>query len=109
MSTKSDGRDMKFYKNLYIGNTITNPERIKRKLKLHKKILPPVYIIACAKENKQLEIYSSLLLEQWYYKENPPYVIGIAGSEEEAFEIIRQIAEEAIQLTGKPDLVDYLF
>lgn len=100
---------MKFYKNLYIGDTITNPERIKRKLKLHKKLLPPVYIIAYAKENGQLEIYSSLLLKQWYYKENPPYVVGIAASEEEAYDIIRQIAEEAIKATGKPDLIAYLF
>lgn len=99
---------MKFYKNLYIGDTITNPERVKRKLKRHKKMLP-VYIIAYAKENGQLEIYNSLLLKQWYYKENPPYVIGIAGSEEEAYEIIRQIAQEAIQTTGKPDLIAYLF
>lgn len=99
---------MKFYKNLYLGDTITNPERIKRKLKLHKKMLS-VYIIAYAKENRQLEIYNSLLLQQWYYKENPPYVIGIAGSEEEAYEIIRQMTEEAIQATGKPDLLAYLF
>ena len=99
---------MKFYKNLYIGDTIKKPEKIKRKLKKHAK-LNNVYLIAYMAQNKQLEIYHSLMLQQYFYKENPPYIIGIAGSKDEAAHIICRIAEESVQTTGQADLIKYLF
>ena len=99
---------MKFYKNLYIGDTIKKPEKIKRKLRKYAK-LNNVWLIAYLSQNRQLEIYHSLMLQQYYYKENPPYIIGIAGSQEEAAQIICQIAEEAVRESGSADLVTYLF
>ena len=102
------GNTMKFYQNLYIGETIKKPEKIKRKLKKYAK-LNNVWLIAYVEENKQLEIYHCMMLQQYYYKENPPYVIGIAGSREEASQIICRIAEEAILKTGSADLPAYLF
>lgn len=102
------GNIMKFYKNLYIGDTIKKPDKIKRKLKKYAK-LNNVYLIAYVAENRRLEIYHSLMMQQYYYKENPPYIIGIAGNRDEAAQIICRIAEEAIHETGKADLVEYLF
>lgn len=99
---------MKFYKNLYIGDTISNPDKIKRKLKKYAK-LTNVYVLAYVEKDGRIEIFQSLMLQQYYYKENAPYVIGIAGSKEEANELVCRIAEEAIQQTGTPDLVAYLF
>ena len=99
---------MKFYKNLYIGDTINNPDKIKRKLKKYAK-LTNVYVIVYVEKDKRLEIVHSGMLQQYFYKENPPYVIGIAGSQEEANEIICRIAEESVQKTGEADLVAYLF
>lgn len=99
---------MKFYKNLYIGDTISNPDKIKRKLKKYAK-LTNVYVIAYVEKDKRIEIFHSVMLQQYYYKENPPYIIGIAGSQKEANEIICQIAGEAVQKTGEADLVAYLF
>lgn len=99
---------MKFYKNLYVGDTIKKPAKIRRKLKKYAK-LPNIYVIAYMQENNQLEIYHSLLMQQWYYKEHPPYIIGIAGSQEEAIDLIRQITENAIHKTGQADLISYLF
>lgn len=99
---------MNFYRNLYVGNTVKKPEKIKRKLKRYAK-LPNIYVIAYMQGNNRLEIYHSLMLQQWYYKENPPCIIGIASSQEEAVEIIRQIAEEALIKTGQADLISYLF
>ena len=49
------------------------------------------------------------MLQQYYYKEHPPYIIGLAGSKEEATRIIVKIAEEAVAKTGKADLTAYLF
>lgn len=99
---------MKFYKNLYIGDTIKNPEKTRRKLKRHAK-LQNVYVITYMKESRQLEIYHCGMFQQRFYKEHPPYVIGIAGNKDEAYEIICRIADEALRKTGNVDLVAYLF
>lgn len=99
---------MKFYTNLYIGDTIKKPEKIQKKLKKYAK-LNNVWLITYIDQNRRLEIYHSLMLQQHYYKENPPYIIGLAGSQEEAAQIICRIAEEAVQETGHADLVSYLF
>lgn len=99
---------MKFYKSLYVGDTIKDPAKIKRKLKRYAK-LNNVYLITYMAENRQLEIYHCLMLQQHYYKENPPYIIGIAGSQDEAAQIICRIADESMRKTGKADLVEYLF
>ena len=99
---------MKFYKNLYVGDTIKDPAKTKRKLKRYAK-LNNVYLITYMAGNRHLEIYHCLMLQQYYYKENPPYIIGIAGSQEEAAQIICRIAEESVSKTGKADLVEYLF
>lgn len=102
------GKTMKFYHNLYIGDTIEKPEKIKRKLKKYAK-LNNIWLIVYVESNRQLEIYHCIMLQQYYYKDNPPYVIGIAGSKEEASQIICRIAEEAVHKTGKADLPAYLF
>lgn len=99
---------MKFYKNLYIGDTIRNPAKARRKLKRHAK-LQNVYVIAYMAESGRLEIYHNLMFRQRYYRKHPPYVIGIAGSRDEAAQIVCRIAEEALCETGKADLVAYLF
>ena len=99
---------MKFYKNLYIVDTISNPDKIKRKLKKYAK-LTNVYVIAYMEKDRRIEIFHSVMLQQSYYKDNPPYVIGFAGSKDEANKLICQITEEAVRQTEKVDLIAYLF
>lgn len=101
---------MKFYKDLYIGETIKNPDKIKRKIKYHAKQLK-IYVIILASGNDQLEICHNMLLKQPYYKkkENEPYVIGIAGNYDEAVELVAQIAGEAVVQNGNADIKRYLF
>ncbi len=99
---------MKFYKNLYIGDTVKKPKRAIRKLKGHK-IQPGLYVIAFDAETARLAVYPSLMLEQWYYKENPPAcIVGLANGKVEAFEVIEKIAGEAFAATGEADLAAYL-
>lgn len=99
---------MKVYNNLYVGDTVKKPERLIKKLKKHKK-LPGFYVIAFDKETASLSIYHSLMLTQWYYKENPPTcIVGLANSKEEAFALIEKIAAEALAVTGEAALVEYL-
>lgn len=101
-------QQMKFYKNLYIGDTVKRPEKAIRKLKRHKK-QPGLYVIAYDGETKRLSVYHSLMLSQWYYKENPPAcIVGLANGREEAFAVIERIAQEALAATGQVQLVAYL-
>lgn len=99
---------MKFYKNLYIGDTVSNPDKIKRKLKKYAKLMN-VYVLVYVEGDRRIEIFHSVMLQQPYYRDNPPYVIGIAGSKDEAQQIICRIAEEALRQTGTADLASYLF
>lgn len=99
---------MKFYKNLYIGDTVKKPEKAIRKLKHHKK-QPKLHVIVYDRDTKRLAVYHSLMLSQWYYKENPPgCIVGLANGREEAFDVIEQITKEALEATGEASLVTYL-
>lgn len=97
---------MKFYKYLYIGDTVKNPAKIKRKLKLHAGVL--VYVICIARGNDQLEIFHSAYLKQKYYRLHPPVIVGIAGSYEEAVGLIIKITKESLEETGCCNLKEYL-
>lgn len=101
---------MKFYKNLYIGDTIKDPNRVKKKLK-HRARQLKVFVIMLASGDDQLEICHSMLLRQPFYriKENEPYIIGIAGNYDEAVEIIIKITNEAVLKNGNAALKQYLF
>ncbi len=99
---------MKFYKNLYIGDTVKKPKKAIKKLKGHKK-QPKLYVIVHDREINRLAVFHSLMLSQWYYKENPPgCIVGLANGREEAFAMIERIAQEALCATGEVSLVDYL-
>ena len=100
-------RIMKFYKKLYVGESIKNPNKVKWKLR-HNAGQFKVYVIALAEGDGQLEIYHCAFLQQKYCKKNPPYVIGIAGDYKEAVNIVIRITEEAIEKLGSPQLKKYL-
>lgn len=101
---------MRFYKNLYVGDTIKKPNKIKRRLKNHAMQLK-IYVIILSRGADQLEICHSILLGQPFYKkkENRPFVIGIAGDYDEAVELVCRIATEAVEKNGNADLKRYLF
>ncbi|MCH5257844.1 MAG: hypothetical protein J1D87_11165 [Lachnospiraceae bacterium] len=101
---------MKFYKNLYIGESIKKPNKIKRRLKNHAKQLK-IFVIILSQGTDQLEICHSILLGQPFYKkkENRPFVIGIAGNYDEAVELVCRIVQETVDRNGNADLKEYLF
>ena len=51
---------MKFYKYLYVGDTVKDPAKMKRKLKLHAGV--GGYVISIAAGDDQLEIYKAACL-----------------------------------------------
>lgn len=97
---------MKFYKYLYIGDTVTNPAKAKRKLKRHAG--GNFYVITIAQGPDQLEIYHCAYLKQKYYRYHPPIIVGIASGYEEAVKVIMKITQECLDATGNCNLKEYL-
>ena len=97
---------MKFYKYLYIGDTVKCPAKIKRRLKLHAGV--NAYVIAVAQGSDQLEIYHGAYLKQKYYRHHPPVIVGIASDYKEAIQIILKITQECVKQTGNCNLKEYL-
>lgn len=97
---------MKFYKYLYIGDTVTEPAKVKWKLKHHAGV--QAYVIMIASGVDQLEIMHSAYLKQKYYRYHPPIIVGIASGYDEAVQIIVKITQECVEAMGNCNLKEYL-
>lgn len=98
---------MRFYKHLYIGDSVQNPDKVKRKLKHHKGQLS-IYVICLAPFNDQLEIMHAAFLKQKYFRYHPPVVIGIASGYDEAVSLIVKMSEECVRQLGTCNLKEFL-
>lgn len=104
---------MYFYRNLYVGASIKDPDKVRQNLLIGKGQLT-IYVITLSPSGpgpgaNQLEIFHSANLKQPYYRENPPFIIGIASGKEEAVGIVRDLVQEAYDRTGSGDVRAYLF
>ena len=104
---------MYFYKNLYVGPSIHDPEKVKRKL-ISGAGQFTIYVIALSPSvpgpgSNQLEILHCANLQQPYYKKYPPFIIGIAEGKTEAVELVRELVQESYEHTGSGDVRAYLF
>ena len=104
---------MYFYKNLYVGSSIQDPDEVRRNLLIGKGQFS-VYVITLSPSRpgpgaNQLEIFHSAFLKTPYYRQNPPYIIGIASGKSEAVGIVRDLVQEAYDRTGSGDVRAYLF
>lgn len=99
-----------YYPRLYLGESISRKKLDKIKKRLEKKpLLSGVFLLTLsANATDQLEIYKARLLAERYYRENPPYVIGIAKTYDEAVAIVEQIVAECLQARGDCMLKEYL-
>ncbi len=104
---------MYFYKHLYTGSSITDPETVKQKLRTGRGQFT-IYVIALSPVkpevgSNQLEILHCVNLKQPYYQKYPPYIVGIASGWTEAVELVRDMIQEAYDHTGIADVRAYLF
>ena len=97
---------MKFYKYLYVADSVKHIEVLKQKLRIHAAV--NAYLITLALGDDQLEIYSAILLKQKYFRRHAPIIIGIASDYDEAVAIVQKIVEECLKDTGGCDLKEYL-
>lgn len=99
---------MELYPRLYIGESVNNPDKLIHKIRKHAKFVDAYVITLSKNASDQLEIYKAGYLSQKYYRENPPYIIGLAGNYDEAVSLVTKIAEEAFAAQGNLQLKEYL-
>jgi len=95
---------------LYLGESISGKklDKIKKKLE-NKPLLSGVYLVTLSRNaSDQLEIYHAGQLAQSYYQKNPPCVVGIAGSRDEALALVKRIVGECLRARGDCKLKEYL-
>lgn len=98
----------RFYKNLYVGDSIKNAALVRWKLK-HGAGQLMIYVISSAmNQEDQLEISHCAFLKQKYYRKHPAFIYAIAGSQSEAMDILIKISEEASASGMEGDLKGYL-
>lgn len=99
-----------YHPKLYLGESIREKKLDKIKKKLEKKpLLSGVVLIAVSRNpSDQLDIFEAGQLVQRYYQKNPPYVVGIAGSREEAVGIVERLVQECVASRGDCALKEFL-
>ncbi len=103
-------RKFTYHSKLYLGESITGRklDKIKKKLE-HKQVLPGVYLITPAKNPQdQLEIFNARQLSQPHYRDGDYYVVGIAGSHEEAVRLVERMVQECLKARGDCVLKEFL-
>lgn len=100
---------MKFYKNLYVSESLTDKkDEIIQKLK-QKKIQFNCYIILLTENpENQLEFYDSLMLKQKNFKKDHLFVVGIAKGYDEALSVIKEITEDTYQAQHNADIRKFI-
>lgn len=99
---------MRFYKNLYVSDTVKNVGLVKWKLK-HAAGQFDIYLITLSQnEEDQLDIFHNSMLKQELLRKVDYQVVGIARGREEALEIVRRITDDCMKQTGTVNIRQYL-
>ena len=104
---------MYFYNRLYVSPSITDPESVKRDLRREKgHLLLHVLMLSegsASEGGNQIEFCHSAVLQQPYYRQFPPIILGIARSRMECMHLVQKIVEETYRNTGGYNIRAYLF
>ena len=102
---------MIFYRKLLVGEKIGDAEAAKQALKDAGRT-PKCWVLLYVPDPENahpVEICPGFMIRQPYYLNNRPYILGIAADKEEATELLRQLVEDAVRSTGRPDIRSFLF
>ena len=100
---------LKWYNNLYVGNTAKKKKRkIIRKINNGSGQLE-VYVVTLASNcANNLDIFSANYLLKSVLRDNCPLIVGIAKGYEEAIGLVREIVQDVYEKTGTADVRGYL-
>ena len=98
----------RFYKELYFGESVKNHQLVKWRLSHGRGQLSIFCIMKAVTPGDQLDIIHCAFLKQKYYIYNPAYIYGIAGSYNEALDMVVELTKKAGEAGFEGRIVDYL-
>ena len=100
---------MIWYRNLYVGESIRHKKkRIIHKIR-HRSFFTRAYVITLsASHSNLLDIYAASEFHQKYFPVKQLIILGIAGDEDEAYELAAGIIMEVYTLQGDFDVRSYI-
>lgn len=102
------GQYMKWYSDLYLGDSVKHPRRLRWKIEHNAKTM--VYVIALSTAGGCLLdiIPSWVLLQKGYPWRKNLKIIGLARGYHEALEVVQKIVEDTYRNTGAIDIQSWL-
>lgn len=98
----------RFYPELYWGDSVKKHTLVKWRL-YHGRGQFNIFCVTRAQgDSDQLDITHCAFLKQPYYRSNPAYIYGIAGSRDEALGLVLQITQESSDKGFAGNLLKYL-
>lgn len=100
---------MRIYRKLYVSASLRGRERtVLRKIRRGKVQVSCYVIVLSEKEGEQLEIYHAAMFHQRLFRETKPLIVGLASGEQDAYELVMQIAEEVYEKTNTLNIKQYI-
>ncbi len=92
---------MIIYKHIYLCESVKkNAKKIIRKLQQNEGMVN-TYVIMLSSNNKDLfDICHSAVLMQSFYKDNPPFVVGLASGKDNAMQLVEDIVQDIFRQSG---------
>lgn len=98
---------MKFYRSLYVGESIQKVNKVKWKL-LTGAGQFNVYLVTIAHTRDQLDIIHCSLLKQKHFDRKNLCVVGLAGSKPEAYQLVGKMLADTLVAGMEGDIKGYL-
>lgn len=98
---------MKFYRRLYVGESIRKVNRVKWKLCVGAGQFQ-VYLITLSGTTDQLDIFHCAMLKQKHLDRKALYVVGIAGNKGEAYQLVGKMLADTLAAGMGGDIKRYL-
>ena len=100
---------MRWYEDLYVGyNLLDKKRQVIRKIKNGKPQLNKYVITLPQNDYDTLEIYTSNILNQKWYRDSDMVVVGITEGMEEAMDMIQLIIMDCLNDTGEVKVKKYI-
>lgn len=98
---------MKFYRRLYVGESVGKVNKVKWKLRTGAGQFS-VYLISLANTRDQLDIFHCSLLQQKYFDKKNLYVVGLAKSKGEAYQLVGKMLADTLEAGMGGDIKSFL-
>lgn len=98
---------MKFYRSLYVGESIRQVNKVKWKLRVGAGQFS-IYLIALSNNDDQLDIFHCSQLKQKYFDKRNLYVVGLAKGKDEAYQLVGRMLADTLRAGMGGDIKAYL-